>query len=232
MMNAMDDRGDTEASTEVARDPGDLGRRVAIRRQELGLSRAELAERAGMHQSYLTFLETQADARPTPAACARLAASLDTSVAWLRGGGLDRPVGSGEVPVGAPQLQVLDPEECRSLMAPGGVGRVAFDDSRGPVALPVNFRVLDGAVIFRTGHGSILEAVRSGHAVSIEVDHLDEARGEGWSVLATGVPSEVVDAEVTGAVANLDLHPWAGGDRPVVVQVVPDQMTGRRIRRS
>lgn len=231
MMNPMDNHGDERASSNVAQDPGDLGRRVAMRRQELGMSRQDLAARAGMHQSYLTFLETQAEARPSPAALARLAASLDTSVVWLRGGGLERPVGSGSQPVGVPELQVLGTDECFSLIAPGGVGRVVFDDQRGPVALPVNFRLVGRAVVFRTGHGTILGAVQAGRAVSVEVDHLDDVRGEGWSVLVTGVPSQVVDPSVLEAVANLDLHPWAGGDRPVVVQIVPEETTGRRILR-
>jgi len=210
--------------------PGDLGRRVKSRREALHLTPEELAERAGMHPSYLSYLESQADARPTPAACARLAASLGTSVAWLRGGGLDQPAGSGHSPTAVATLDELGDEECLALVAAGGIGRVAFDDSRGPVALPVNFRMLGSTVLFRTGHGSIEAAVRVGQTLSLEVDHLDEAMGEGWSVLLTGVASEVDDPTVLDKVANLDLHPWAGGDRTTVVQLEPVQTTGRRIR--
>src|SRR5262245_20131540 len=38
--------------------PGDLGRRIAARRQRLGWSRADLATRAGLSEAYLTYIET------------------------------------------------------------------------------------------------------------------------------------------------------------------------------
>jgi transcriptional regulator with XRE-family HTH domain len=58
--------------------PGDLGRRVAQRRRELGLSRQELAERAGMAAPYIEYLEDKA-ARVPIFSVTRLALALDTS---------------------------------------------------------------------------------------------------------------------------------------------------------
>ena len=45
------------AEIQNAHGPGDLGRRVAARRQEQGLSRAQPASRAGMAASYIAYLE-------------------------------------------------------------------------------------------------------------------------------------------------------------------------------
>lgn len=221
----------TTAGRPADYNPGDLGRRVAERRQQLGLNREELAQRAGIAPQYLAHLEQQATARPSPAACARLAAVLGTTVSWLRGGGLGGPPGRDPAPAGVPVLEELGEPESLALLEPGGVGRVVFTDERGPVALPVNFRTLDREVYFRTGHGSIARTVEAGGTVSVEVDHLDEAQGEGWSVLVTGGAAFVTDAGELARVQAQHVEPWAGGDRDQVVRVAPGKVTGRRIRR-
>jgi hypothetical protein len=67
-MNAHMVHGFGQSNREDARDPGtkddavegsprgDLGRRIARRRTELGLTRRETAQRAGMAPSYLRYL--------------------------------------------------------------------------------------------------------------------------------------------------------------------------------
>jgi transcriptional regulator with XRE-family HTH domain len=71
---------------ESARGPGDLGRRVAARRQELGLSRAQLANRAGMAASYIAYLE-QHPANVGNGGLMRLAHALATTPDALLGCG-------------------------------------------------------------------------------------------------------------------------------------------------
>jgi nitroimidazol reductase NimA-like FMN-containing flavoprotein (pyridoxamine 5'-phosphate oxidase superfamily)/DNA-binding XRE family transcriptional regulator len=216
-----------------AYDPGDVGRRLIERRNELGLSREEVAREAGMDPGYLRHVEQEANARPSPAACARLAVVLKTSVTWLRGGGLDRPPGGGSPsPAGNPVLEVMDRAECLRKLAPGGVGRVVFDDSRGPVALPVNFRLLGESVYFRTSDGSIAAALERASTMSVEVDHLDDALGEGWSVLVTGASHIVTDSVELAEVDAAHVEPWAGGHRHRVGRVSVGTVTGRRIRRT
>ncbi|MEV4582909.1 hypothetical protein AB0K16_57845 [Nonomuraea jabiensis] len=67
----------------------------------------------------------------------RLAAALETTVEDLLGGDRDRPPGPGDA-----VLKVLEPEECLRLVAPGGIGRVAFNGPEGPTVL-VNYRLHD-----------------------------------------------------------------------------------------
>jgi len=66
--------------------PGDLGRRIAGRRQRLGWSRAQLAAKAGVSVPYLTHIET-CPALVTKACLAGLADALGTTVAALLGAG-------------------------------------------------------------------------------------------------------------------------------------------------
>ncbi|MBO0835559.1 MAG: helix-turn-helix transcriptional regulator [Actinobacteria bacterium] len=72
----------------------DLGRRISERRERVGVSRAEAAERAGLAAEYLSYLESSQAANPTQATLIHLAAALDTSVGALSGAGSRRPAGS------------------------------------------------------------------------------------------------------------------------------------------
>ena len=62
------------------------------------------------------------------------------------------------------------------------------------------------------------------------MDHLDDALGEGWSVLLTGTASVITDPAGLDRARALGIEPWAGGDRPVYVRMTVTQVTGRRIR--
>jgi transcriptional regulator with XRE-family HTH domain len=208
-------------------DPGDLSKRVARRRTELHLSRAQVAARAGMSLRYLEYVERY-PARPAAAALRRLAAALRTTPAALLGAGVQAPPGYGRN-AAAPIIAKLLPAECRRLIAAGGVGRIAFGTASGPVVLPVNFAVVAGTVVIRTGEGTMID----GHAdeqVAFEVDHIDEALSQGWSVLVRGMAHRVAHpAELQNIRRDATLWPWPGGDRDVYVRIIPDTITGRRI---
>ncbi len=208
-------------------DGGDLSRRVAFRRHGLGLSRAELAARAHMSPGYLQYVEEQ-PARLTPRALIQLASALGTTVAELLGEGHDRAPGHGR---GAdhPIFGPMDHDECVRLLARGGVGRLVLVTERGPVALPVNFAVLDGDVIFCTTHRSTL-ASAEGTQAGFEIDHVDEALLEGWSVLATGPVRRISDLDELARVQAMPFGPWTGGRRDLCLRLAASEITGRRIR--
>ncbi|WP_336206767.1 helix-turn-helix domain-containing protein [Nonomuraea sp. LPB2021202275-12-8] len=212
---------------------GDLGRRIAHHRARLGLTRDQVAERAAVSPGYVEYLEENTGS-PSTDAVARLADALQTTVDDLLGGAFDRPPGRGAA-AAAPALEKLDQEECLRLIAPGGIGRVAFNGSHGPTVLPVNYKVHDGAVLFRTAQGGPMDKdLRTGVQgveikVGFEVDRIDEARREGWSVLVQG-PVHHVPQEETVQLTGSDVSPWAGGERQLYVRIIPSQITGRRIR--
>jgi len=208
-------------------DPGDLSRRIAQRRAELHLSQAQLAARAGLSLRYVEYLERY-PARPTAAALRQLAAALRTTPAALLGGGANVPPGQCR-PIGLRAVSKLMPAECRRLIAPGGVGRIAFGSLSGPVVVPVNFAVLADTIVVRTAEGTVID----GHAneqVAFEVDHIDEALCQGWSVLVRGQAHRVASpAELRRLQEDAAVWPWAGGEREVYVRIVPSEITGRRI---
>jgi len=208
-------------------DPGDLSKRIARRRADLRLSRAQVAARTGLSLRYLEYLERY-PARPGGTVLRKLAAALQTTPAALLGAGAQLPPAPGRS-ARPPVVTKLLPAECRRLIAPGGIGRIAFGTASGPVVLPVNFAVLAGTIVVRTSEGGMIEG-HAGDRVAFEVDHIDEALGQGWSVLVRGPAHRVAHpAELQHVQRDTALWPWPGGDRDVYVRIIPDRVTGRRI---
>ena len=208
---------------------GDLGRRLAEQRQHCGLSQAETADRAGLAVGYLEYLETSATADPGPDVLIQLADALGTTAAALNGGGQVLPPGQRRA-AGHPVIAELTPAECRDHLAAGGVGRFLFVTDRGPVAVPVNYRMLGDDIVFRTNESGSAAAATAQPRVSFSVDHLDDALAEGWSVLASGEAAVITDPAGLAGASRLGIEPWAGGQGDVFVRLALHEITGRRIR--
>ncbi|MFK4145350.1 pyridoxamine 5'-phosphate oxidase family protein [Streptomyces sp. NPDC004065] len=207
--------------------PGDFGRRLAAARRRRGLSVRETAARARMSPQYLTYLE-QRPSEPSMGAVLRLADALGTTVVALRGGDQDAPPGQGHALL-HPRLDDLSPRECRALLSTHGVGRIALTTPDGPAVLPLNYDVVDDALVLRTAPGTV-PASAVGTEVAFEVDHLDETMSQGWSVLAVGRAEAVTDpGEVDRLAGRVRSEPWAGGARTLWLRIRPDRLTGRRI---
>ncbi|CAM5455420.1 helix-turn-helix domain-containing protein [Streptomyces purpurascens] len=207
---------------------GDLARRITQRRTELGLTRQETATRAGMAPAYLQYLEERPAADPGAGTLLRLAGALKTTVRHLTGGDTELPPGLGRASR-TPRFTELTEAECRSLLSPHGVGRLAVSTAAGPVVMPVNYSVVDGEIVFRTAPGST-PAQAAGHQVAFEVDRIDEAFSEGWSVLVRGPARAVTDQDEAARLEEQVFStPWAGGRRELWLCVEPVGVTGRRI---
>lgn len=208
-------------------DPAAVARRIAERREELGLSEEALAHQASMAPRYLRCL---LDAGPSfdPGGFVRIAAALDSTPEELQSGRADAPPGQGG-PGPRPRLLDLTEQECWRLVGSHGIGRIALPVEPGPVVLPVNYVVDQGSFVYRTGeHGSAVPD--EGAAVAFQVDHIDEYLGRGWSVLALGPAHYVADpAELERLAGLTGAAPWAGGDRPRWVRIRPEEITGRQL---
>ncbi|MBB1262117.1 pyridoxamine 5'-phosphate oxidase family protein [Streptomyces alkaliterrae] len=219
------------ATVPVGVGPGDIGRRVAAERRRRRLTREETARRARVSPEYLRYIEEH-PAAPTPATLIRLSDALGTTVAALRGGGADAPPAQGRA-LRHPRLRDLDPKECRALLAGHGVGRVAVTTPEGsPAVYPVNYDLLEDTIVFRTTPGSA-PAKAVGTDVAFEVDHVDAALSQGWSVLAVGPAAAVTDPETVRDLSRrVHTTPWAGGERDLWVSIRPTRLTGRRITQA
>ncbi|MYZ35701.1 hypothetical protein GT002_11430 [Streptomyces sp. SID4917] len=125
---------------------------------------------------------------------------------------------------------MLSPEECRALLSTHGVGRVAVYTHNGPAVVPVNYVVAgDGSVAYRTAPGTAAAAAADQEVV-FEVDHVDDAVRQGWSVNVVGTAHAVTgDAAARGLDQQAYTTPWAGDDRRLWLSIFPARMTGRRI---
>jgi nitroimidazol reductase NimA-like FMN-containing flavoprotein (pyridoxamine 5'-phosphate oxidase superfamily) len=92
-------------------------------------------------------------------------------------------------------IEELDEDQCLKLISEGGIGRIAYVGRFGPAVLPVNYELLDKAVVFRTAaNGPLDEDLRTGiegadYKVAFEIDSIDLATKRGWSVLIRGQPT-------------------------------------------
>ncbi len=131
----------------------------------------------------------------------------------------------------------LDEAECLRLISPGGIGRLAYSGRFGLTVLPVNYKMHDGSVVFRTARDSSTDTdLRTGipgaeYRVAFEIDDIDAASREGWSVLVQGSAHHVDSETEREAVQAADVESWAGGVRDHFLRITPSRVTGRRIRR-
>jgi nitroimidazol reductase NimA-like FMN-containing flavoprotein (pyridoxamine 5'-phosphate oxidase superfamily) len=135
-------------------------------------------------------------------------------------------------------VEELTEAESLRLITQAEVGRIGFSGRFGPVVLPVNFKVLNGSIVFRTEAGSPLgEDLRTGIAdaeykVAFEIDEINPADRTGWSVLIQGAAHYVDDEEERAAVLKTGVEPWVGGEREVYLQITPTVISGRRVSRG
>lgn len=127
--------------------------------------------------------------------------------------------------IDGPMMTELDRDECLVLLRWEVIGRLAVAvPGEAPSVVPVNFAVHNGTVLFRSGEGEKLRHLRD-QPVSLQVDRFDLYRRIGWSVLVKGIAVEVDP----GVVDDFDLEPWAPEATQHLLQLDPDQITGRRL---
>jgi nitroimidazol reductase NimA-like FMN-containing flavoprotein (pyridoxamine 5'-phosphate oxidase superfamily) len=130
-----------------------------------------------------------------------------------------------------PVIRFLDRDRCLELLAEACVGRVAVVVNGVPEITPVNYGLLDGDIVFRSGTGTKLHAALTSQPVSFEVDRIDETQRTGWSVLVSGGSSLIEDDNELARAEALDIDTWAPGTRDTFVRVRAELVLGREISR-
>jgi hypothetical protein len=127
-------------------------------------------------------------------------------------------------------LEILDRDECLRLLDQAVLGRIGISSGALPTILPVNFRLVNERIVFRTGRGTKLDAATENAVVAFEVDDLDAMGHAGWSVVVIGMAHEVRDLEERDALEGIPIPRWAPSEDGRVVSVSTDIVSGRRLR--
>lgn len=121
-------------------------------------------------------------------------------------------------------LKDVPRDECLELLASRQVGRIVFTDPDGPLALPVNYTMQGDCVLISTLSAGTVARHATG-LVAFEIDEIDEFIESGWSVLVRGSAAEVSPEDVL--IDRPDS--WAEGPRTLLLQITPEEITGRRL---
>ena len=147
----------------------------------------------------------------------------------------------GSAPPGAEMgarrvVERLDEAACMELLSTGTIGRLIYNSRYGPVAVPSEYKIHEGSIVFRTYQVTFTEQdLRTGiaHAeyqVVVEVDHVDQEAREGWVVLVRGTAHHVDTEAERASIANVDLQSWVEGEPEHFIRVDPISITGQRLR--
>lgn len=124
-----------------------------------------------------------------------------------------------------PETKDLTVHECWQHLRSASVGRLAVISDAKPEIFPVNYLPDEGTVLFRTGHGTKLDAVLAGEPVVLEADGLNVYGTIAWSVVVKGVAEAVQPGEDAPAETP---SPWQEGAKDIMVRITPSELTGRR----
>jgi nitroimidazol reductase NimA-like FMN-containing flavoprotein (pyridoxamine 5'-phosphate oxidase superfamily) len=128
-------------------------------------------------------------------------------------------------------LEEIGEEECLELLAPQSVGRLAVVHDGQPLVFPSAY-FLDGrTVAIHTGLDVLRDAATLGK-VAFEVDSVQPAWHQGWSVVVLGVGEHITDALDAWSerlMTRARQLPWAPGSESWVAISSPT-FWGRRTR--
>jgi len=129
-------------------------------------------------------------------------------------------------------LEVLAAEQCLELLATTRLGRIAVTIRAVPTIFPVDFRLVDGHVVFRAGGGGKLYKAAANKVVAFEVDEVDDAWKQGWSVVVVGTAREVKDHDTMESGLGGAPALWGPRTGSHLIAILPALVSGRRFTTS
>lgn len=128
-------------------------------------------------------------------------------------------------------MEALSESQCYELLDTAVIGRVGLTAKGEQTILPVNYALDEHSIVIKVAQFSTLAEYAPMTQVVFEVDHLDEAHQEGWSVLLRGMAHDVTNAiEITTErLHQLSISPWAPGEKPIWLKINPREISGRRV---
>jgi len=124
-------------------------------------------------------------------------------------------------------LLEMNEAECWEQVRSREVGRIAYDDERGPMVVPVTYVVDRESMLFRVAPYSQLARHLPGARAALEVDDIDYFTRSGFSVVLRG-RVETVEGDDLPAPEGRPT-PWPEGQRTLHLRLTPEVVTGRRL---
>lgn len=115
-------------------------------------------------------------------------------------------------------------DECWEMLERTEFGRLAFHLGPEVHLVPVNYAVDGRSLLFRTAPGSKLVGVAMNSDVVFEIDEYDDTTAR--SVIVRGVARRLDEDQVHRA-DQVPLRPWVPTLKYEVVEIRPDEVTGR-----
>jgi nitroimidazol reductase NimA-like FMN-containing flavoprotein (pyridoxamine 5'-phosphate oxidase superfamily) len=133
-------------------------------------------------------------------------------------------------------LERLSDTECMDLLSAGSIARLVYTSQYGPLALPFEYRMYHGSIVFRTYRVTLTEEdlrtdiAHAEYGVAVEIDQTDPERREGWIVIVWGSAHHMDSEADRSAIAEIDLESWIEGEPEHFIRVTPTSVQGIRIR--
>ncbi len=132
--------------------------------------------------------------------------------------------------VGAPETLLFP--ACIELLQAGAeaglIGRLVISTDKAPIVEPVAFDYEDRAIVVHPGDGMLTDSA-PGSLVAFEVDHVDVATRDAWTVLVRGLATSREETYQSRTAHDLiRARVPANGTRLLVVRL--DVVTGRRFK--
>jgi nitroimidazol reductase NimA-like FMN-containing flavoprotein (pyridoxamine 5'-phosphate oxidase superfamily) len=128
------------------------------------------------------------------------------------------------------ETRELSAEDCRALLRSCVAGRVALSTPTGPHIVPVNYSVVDDAIIVRTTPYSLLGTYGRDTTFAFEIDGFDRVHERGWSVMARGRVEAVTERHELEHIREVaQPQPWASGGRSLFLRLRWTELSGRKL---
>jgi nitroimidazol reductase NimA-like FMN-containing flavoprotein (pyridoxamine 5'-phosphate oxidase superfamily) len=122
-------------------------------------------------------------------------------------------------------VHVLHPEESWEFLRGREFGRLAFHLLDEVHIVPINYVVEEHRLLFLTAEGSKLLGLTMNADVAFEVDQIEGEHAT--SVIARGRARQLIGAAAWVA-DRLPMRPWVGTPKYIVVEIIVDEVSGRR----
>jgi nitroimidazol reductase NimA-like FMN-containing flavoprotein (pyridoxamine 5'-phosphate oxidase superfamily) len=129
-----------------------------------------------------------------------------------------------------PPTRALSEEECWQRIAAAPFGRIAMAAAGDVDIFPVNHRVDDGTIVFRTSAGTKLLELTIHERVAFEVDGYTDT--DAFSVVVKGHAAQLDHSWDIEHAERLGVQPWAPEVKDRWVRITPTEVHGRTFLRG